>query len=144
MLPGHPLANKDEYEMSCTLEHAVIHLNWLIGIFGDWKTVHAFADCLITGEGLGDLSPADTPDYSVASLKFKNGVVARITCSIIAPHNHEIRVIGDKGVLLMNESWHCSSPVKYQRATLTAHKKAERYTFIRNSKILSYIFGFGF
>jgi len=140
---GHPWPIKDEYEVGCTLEHAGYCLNWLIGIFGEVETVHAFADCLIADKGLGDLSPADTPDYSVASLKFKNGVVARITCSIIAPHNHEIRVIGDKGVLLIDESWHYGSPVKYQKASLTAHK-AERYAFIRNSKILSYIFGLGF
>ena len=83
--------------MGCTLEHAGYCLNWLIGIFGEIDTVHV-VDCLIADKGIDDLSPADTPDFSVASLKFKNGVVARLTCSIIALHNHEIRVIGDEGV----------------------------------------------
>jgi hypothetical protein len=46
-------------------------------------------------------------------------------------------------VLLIDESWHYGSAVKWQKASLTAHK-AERYAFIRNSKILSYIFGLSF
>ena len=112
-------------------------------MFGQVETVHAFADCLIEDKGVSPLSPPDTPDYSVANLKFKNGVVARITCSIIAPHNHEMRIIGDKGVLMVDESWHYGSPVKYQKASLRAHK-AERYAFIRNSRILSFLLGLSF
>ena len=107
---------KDEYEVGCTLEHAGYCLNWLIGNRrGQVETVHAFADCLIEDKGVSPLSPPDTPDYSVANLKFKNGVVARITRSIIAPHNHEMRIIGDKGVLMVDESWHYGRQLNTKR-----------------------------
>jgi predicted dehydrogenase len=41
----------------------------------------------------------DGTDFSVAVIRFASGVIARITCSLIAPHDHSVRVVGDKGVL---------------------------------------------
>jgi hypothetical protein len=38
-------------------------------------------------------------DFSVGCLQFRSGVVARLTCGIVAPHDHSLRIIGDKGVL---------------------------------------------
>ena len=140
---GLPWPVKDEYEIGCTLEHIGYCLNWLIGMFGGVESVHAFSECVMKDKGVDNLDPADTPDFSVATLKFHSGVVARITCSIVAPHNHEMSIIGDKGVLKVDESWHYSSPVLLQKASLTAHK-AERYAWIRKSKILSWIFGLSF
>jgi predicted dehydrogenase len=55
------------------------------------------------------------PDFSVATLFFKSGPVARLTCSIIAPHDHRIRVVGDAGVLCVGKAWDNAAAVTYRR-----------------------------
>jgi predicted dehydrogenase len=45
------------------------------------------------------------PDFSVACIKYKSGVVARLTCSIIAPADHAIKIYGDEGELHIKDCW---------------------------------------
>ena len=45
------------------------------------------------------LSPPDTPDFSIACLDFVSGVVGRVTCSIAAPYDHRMRIIGNRGMV---------------------------------------------
>jgi predicted dehydrogenase len=45
------------------------------------------------------------PDYSSANPFFESGVVARLACSIVAPHDHGLQIIGDRGVLEVDECW---------------------------------------
>jgi predicted dehydrogenase len=102
---------RDEFEIGCTLEHAGYVLSWLAAMFGPAKSVTAFSSEL-DPEKLGptsDLKPA--ADFSVACILFENGVVARMTNSVIAPHDHQFRVFGDDGVLSVSETWHSRSPV---------------------------------
>lgn len=106
---GAPWPFKDEFSVGCTLEHAGYYLTWLMMIFGGVKKVVAASAELIK-QKLPDL-PIGAPDYSTASLFFENGVVARITCGIVAPHNHGLRLIGEKGVIEVNESWNNSAKV---------------------------------
>ena len=70
-----------------------------------------------SAELLPDKAPSGqgTPDLSVATLFFENGPVVRLTCSIVAPHDHQIRVIGDKGVLKLDKAWANQAPVKFHR-----------------------------
>jgi hypothetical protein len=42
-------------------------------------------------------------------------VTARLTCSIIAPHNHQLQVIGDDGVIGIDSCWHYRAPVQVRR-----------------------------
>jgi predicted dehydrogenase len=103
---GAPWPYKDEFEVGCTLEHAGYYLSWLIAIFGPVKTVTACSDCLIP-EKINDerLDPANTPDFSVGMLKFESGIVARLTTTIVSPHDHSIRVIGYRGVMKIDDCW---------------------------------------
>jgi predicted dehydrogenase len=55
------------------------------------------------------------PDYSSASLFFETGVVARLTCSIVASHDHSIRIFGDQGVLSLEDCWNNNSLVRLRR-----------------------------
>ncbi|MDC0736826.1 Gfo/Idh/MocA family oxidoreductase [Cognatishimia sp. SS12] len=109
---GAPWPAQDEFEVGCTLEHAGYYLSWLIAWFGPVKTVVAAA-----AEVLPDKSPSGrgTPDFSCATLFFHDGPVVRLTCSIVAPHDHQIRVIGDKGVLRLTKAWDNSAPVRFYR-----------------------------
>jgi predicted dehydrogenase len=46
---------------------------------------------------------------------FDAGPVARLTCSIAAPHDHRIRIVGDDGVIEVGEVWDNSAPVRYRK-----------------------------
>ncbi|HET8707705.1 MAG TPA: Gfo/Idh/MocA family oxidoreductase, partial [Pseudomonadales bacterium] len=129
---GAPWPFKDEFEVGCTLEHAGYYLTWLMMIFGSVTKVVAASAELIKNK-LPDL-PQSAPDYSTATLFFESGMVARITCGIIAPHNHSLRVIGDNGVLEVNESWNNSAAVKI-RKRFTVRRKLINSPFTSRVKI---------
>lgn len=109
---GAPWPAADEFATGCTLEHAGYWLAWLIAFFGPVRTVVAAA-----AEVLPD-KPGGTPgvpDLSVATLFFQAGPVARLTCSIAAPHDHRLRIVGDAGVIEVPEAWDNAAPVRFRR-----------------------------
>jgi len=109
---GAPWPYEDEFRVGCTLEHAGYYLTWLIGIFGSVKTVIAASAALIKNKaGTNNMAP----DFSVATLLFESGVVGRLTCSIIAPHDHRLRIIGSRGVLELEECWDNNAKVRFRR-----------------------------
>jgi len=108
---GAPWPYGDEFRTGCTLEHAGYYLTWLIAMFGPVERVVAASAAVVPDKSIA----TDTPDFSVGVLFFENGVVARLTCSIVAPHDHQIRVIGDKGVLRVTKAWDNAAPVRFYR-----------------------------
>jgi predicted dehydrogenase len=113
---GTPWPYQDEFQVGCTLEHAGYYLTWLAAFFGPVESVTAFSSCLVPDKGTA------TPDFSVACLKFASGVVARLTCSIVAPHNHEITIVGDEGIITTQDCWYYHSLV-YIRRLVTIRRK---------------------
>jgi len=119
---GIPWPYRDEFEVGCTLEHAGYATTWLTAFFGPAKSVTAFSSCLIPDK-LGDVPvEADTPDFSVACIQFRSNVVARLTCSIVAPHDHSMKFFGDEGVLYLNDSWNDRASV-YLKKLMTVRRK---------------------
>jgi predicted dehydrogenase len=112
---GCPWPYKDEFETGCTLEHAGYYVTWLIAFFGPAVRVTSFASCRIPDKQTDVPLEAIAPDFSVACIEFASGVVARLTCSIVAPHDHSLRIIGDEGVLITHECWDYGSPVYLKR-----------------------------
>src|SRR5262249_52504644 len=108
---GTPWPYKDEFEVGCTLEHAGYCLTWLAGIFGPAESVTAFSSVQIDDKNTDKPLANNAADFSVACILFKSGVVARVTCSIIAPHDHHLRIIGDEGILWTDDTWLERSPV---------------------------------
>jgi predicted dehydrogenase len=109
---GVPWPYVDEFEVGCTLEHAGYSLTWLLGFFGPATSVTAFASVQIPDKADGEMSPErSAPDFSVACVQFASGVVARLTCSIIAPHDHALKIYGDEGVLWTPDNWFYRAPV---------------------------------
>ncbi|MEO1135734.1 MAG: gfo/Idh/MocA family oxidoreductase, partial [Pseudomonadota bacterium] len=82
---------------------------------------------------LPDNAPT-APDFSVATLFFRTGVVARLTCSIIAPHDHRLRIIGDEGVLELDECWSNTAPVRIRKRHVL-RRKLINSPFARRTKI---------
>lgn len=124
---GTPWPFQDEFEVGCTLEHAGYYVTWLAAMFGPATAVTSFASCQIREKAPGArLDPPDTPDFSCGCIRFASGVVARLTCSIIGPHDHALRLFGDKGVLTVPECWNFGSPVTLSRRTKWTFR-AERH-----------------
>lgn len=120
---GFPWPYRDEFEIGCTLEHAGYYLTWLAAMFGPATRVTTFASTRIPDKLPGEPPlGVDAPDFSVACIEYASGVVARLTCGIVAPHDHGLTFVGDEGVLRTDEAWHYRSPV-YLRKLLTVRRK---------------------
>ena len=125
---GAPYDYKEEFKVGATVEHAGYYLSWFTAFFGPAKTITAFSACLWPDKQTfpEESLTVSTPDFSVACITFESGVVARLTCSLVAPHNHVMRIVGDTGVLRVDEVWNYSAPVyldKYSKMRF----RAERY-----------------
>ena len=110
-----PWPYKDEFEVGCTLEHAGYYLSWFPAFFGRAESVTGFSSTLIKEKKTDVPLDLNAPDFSVACIKFASGVVVRLTCSIIAPHDHSVRIFGEEGILSVKDSWYYNSPVKVRR-----------------------------
>jgi predicted dehydrogenase len=111
---GVPWPYRSEFEVGCTLEHAGYTVTWLIAFFGPAREITAFRSVQVPDKRPGE-SIRSAPDFSVACIRFESGVVARLTCSILAPRDHGIRVIGDDGILSVRDSWFYSERVHRRR-----------------------------
>jgi predicted dehydrogenase len=137
---GTPWPAKDEFEVGCTLEHAGYYITWLAAFFGPVTALTAFASCQISDKQTDEpLNPNNAPDFSVACLQFVSGVVARLTCSIVAPHDHRLTIVGDEGLLYTKDCWFYNAPV-FVRRSLTLRRKtfwnplAQKYPLVRSSQ----------
>ena len=70
----------------------------------------------------------------MAVLFFDNGPVTRLTCSITAPHDHGIRIVGDKGVLSCDAAWDNAAKVKFARR-LTLRRRLMEHPFPRTLRL---------
>jgi predicted dehydrogenase len=135
---GVPWPYKDEFEVGCTLEHAGYYLTWFPAFFGPAESVTAFSSCLIPDKQTDVTLDMDAPDFSVACIKFASGVVARLTCSIIAPHDHSLKIIGDDGIICIDDCWYYEDPV-YIRKWVNIRRKSvenpfrEKYPLVRKT-----------
>jgi predicted dehydrogenase len=111
---GAPWPYENEFVIGCTLEHAAYHLTWLCFLFGPVRRVVASAALQHRGKPIPP-GAIEAPDLSVASLHFHSGMVARLTCSILAPHDHALRIIGTEGVLQAPDCWFYRTQVSYRR-----------------------------
>lgn len=119
---GTPWPSKDEFEVGCTLEHAGYYVPWLAVFFGPAISVTAFGSTQIENKIPGVELNMDSSDFTVACIQFASGVVARLTCSIIAPHDHQLKIVGDKGILFTKDCWDYYSPV-YSRKMMRIRRK---------------------
>jgi predicted dehydrogenase len=119
---GRPWPYKDEFEVGCTLEHAGYYSTWLTAFFGPAKRVTSFAAVIVPDKVHGETLDRISPDYTVANIEFSNGAVARLTCGLMAPRDHSMRIIGDEGVMSIKDCWDYRAPVRVRRM-LTLRRK---------------------
>ncbi|MHA1565563.1 MAG: Gfo/Idh/MocA family protein [Alphaproteobacteria bacterium] len=116
----------DEFEVGCTFEHAGYYLAWLNAFFGPVRGVTAFSSCLIEDKLTDTPLQQNAPDFSVGCLEFDNNIVARLTCGIVAPRDHTLRIVGDEGILLVGECWDFGSQVSLGRHSARAARMEKR------------------
>jgi len=112
---GTPWPYKDEFEVGCTVEHAGYVLTWLAAFFGPARSVSAFSSCLIPDKETDVPIEGMAPDFSVGCIVYASGQVARMTNSIVAPHDHSIKIFGEGGILSTDDCWQPCAPVYVRR-----------------------------
>jgi predicted dehydrogenase len=110
---GAPWPAKDEFEIGCTYEHAAYVLSWLAAFFGPARKVQAYSSIRIRDKGVAVDSMA--PDFTVGCIEYDNDVVARVTCSIVAPLDKSIVIIGERGKLYTKYVRNDASPVYVEK-----------------------------
>lgn len=111
---GAPWPYRDEFEVGCTMEHAGYSVSWLAAMFGPAITVTAHSALTVPDKSAGETIGC-APDFSVAVIRFASGTVARLTCSIVAPHDHGITLFGAGGTLRVKDCWFYQAPVHEQK-----------------------------
>ncbi|MER0238358.1 Gfo/Idh/MocA family oxidoreductase [Fulvimarina sp. MAC8] len=114
---GAPWPGPHEFEIGATLEHAGYYLTWLCAFFGPVRELTAFAALCFDDKGTGQLAENLANDFSVACMRFDNGVTARLTCGLAAPKDRSIHVIGTEGMLALSDGWNYRSSI-YRRDVL--------------------------
>jgi len=138
---GIPWPIEDEFEVGCTLEHIGYVSSWLIAMFGKVEEITAYSACLDDKKCFDLLQKSiDAPDFSIAILKHASGVISRVTSGIMAPKNRSLQVIGNKGVLSVEDTWDNYCPVKYEKYT-SLKLKAKRKTYISKNPLFRLLFG---
>lgn len=125
---GAPWPGLHEFEIGCTLEHAGYALSWLVSLFGPVDGVTAFSSITFQDKGPGTEHLHMAPDFSVGCLRFKSGLVARLTSGLAMPKDRSLTIVADKGSITVDDLWDNRSAVRLES---TARKRS----------ILSRVFG---
>jgi predicted dehydrogenase len=118
---GVPWPAKDEFEVGCTYEHAAYFLSCLTAIFGPARWVTSFSSCQISNKGIVVDSMA--PDFSVGCIEYDDGVVARVTCGLVAPQDKSLLIVGDEGYLFVSYLRNDTEPVFLRRNSISKNVK---------------------
>jgi predicted dehydrogenase len=130
---GNPWPWQDEFETGCVLEHAGYYLTWLVAFFGPVATIDASGATLIPDKGTAGPCATTVPDYVVANLHFVSGVVARLTCSIVAPVDRSLTIFGEEGELSVEDCWDYGANVYIRKPPARGRQKKVR--LVRKSRI---------
>ena len=114
---GAPWPARDEFAVGATLEHAGYYLGWLCAFFGPVEEMTAFAARCFDDKGTGQRPEDLANDLSVSCLRFRSGVVARLSCGLAAPKDRSLHVVGTDGILSLTDAWDYASPL-YLRDTM--------------------------
>ena len=125
----------DEFQMGCTIEHAGYVLSWLCAFFGPAEMVTAHSE-ILAPDKIPGLALAPAPDFSVACIRFRSGVVARMTNGIYAEHDHRLAFFGDDGMLTVDDPRSDRSIIRERR-----YRTLRRRRFLGRARTISLIGG---
>ncbi|MFC7067195.1 Gfo/Idh/MocA family protein [Brucella rhizosphaerae] len=111
---GAPWPGLHEFEIGCTLEHAGYALSWLVSLFGPVESVTAFSSITFQNKGPGTEHLHMAPDFSVGCLRFRSGLVARLTSGLAMPKDRSLTIVADKGSITVDDLWDNRSAVRLE------------------------------
>ncbi|MCF8479074.1 MAG: NAD-dependent epimerase/dehydratase family protein [Rhodospirillum sp.] len=111
-ISGAPWPSRDEFEVGCTMEHAGYQIGPLIHLFGPVRKVTSLNACRLPDKGKDVGVSVLSPDLSIGLLEFDDGVVARLTNSILAPQDRSLRVVGEAATAWVHDVWEYDAPVR--------------------------------
>lgn len=132
---GAPWPYEDELRVGNTLEHAGYVLTWLAAMFGPATSVTAFGGRAVAEKHLDVPLQEQAADVTFAGIQYASGMVARLTCSIVASHDHGLRVFGEDGILSVDDVWKPESAVRLRRRLVLRGRTMES-PFARKQKLL--------
>lgn len=132
---GAPWPHVDELEVGNTLEHAGYALTWLVAMLGPVRRVTAFASRLVHDKNMDVPLARQAADFSVAALEHEGGAISRLTCSIVAPHDHRLLIAGEEGALWVEDCWKPTSPVR-RRGRIELLGRSREAPFAQRLKLL--------
>lgn len=103
---------KNEFESGSTIEHAGYLMCLLQRWFGT-ATVKCVTQHVCIPDKVIPLHKK-TADFSCAVVEYPDNIIARITCSIVAKEDRQIKFFGETGVLTVGDVWRYDAPVKWQ------------------------------
>ena len=124
---------EEEFTMGCVYEHAGYYLSWLIHLFGSVVEVSAFSSPIIK-EIHGREKSLQGTDFCVAGLRHESGVCVHFICSSISPSDNSLRIIGEKGILEVDDCWNWNSDVSVQLFTRIQPNINQNSKFILSEK----------
>lgn len=62
----------------------------------------------VTVSGVAHLGQSDVDEWASAVLKFESGIIAEVSCSIMAQQDNTLRIIGSKGRIEVKDFWYAS------------------------------------
>ncbi|WP_205648424.1 Gfo/Idh/MocA family protein [Acuticoccus kandeliae] len=96
------------FATGAVLDYAGYHLTWLMAMFGPVRTLTGSTATIGGGA-------EDGPNFASAVLTFDHGVVARLTCSTLGRRDHRLRIIGERGTLVVDDVWDDGASVRIER-----------------------------
>ena len=111
---------KNEFEIGSTNEHAGYTICLLQKWFGNAK-IKGVINHQCVKDKIIPLHK-QTADFSCAVLEYESNVIARVTCSIIAPKDRKIRIFGEYGVITVADTWLYESPITIQKLVTIRRK----------------------
>lgn len=108
---GAPWPYADEFEVGVVLEHAGYVLTWLVAFFGPISTISGSSAVLYPDKMPGETLANPGPDFASATILFKGGQIARVSCSLIANEDRSMHIFGTARALVCDDLWSFRSPV---------------------------------
>jgi predicted dehydrogenase len=104
---------EQEFDFGCVIEHAAYPLSMLSRFFGVATEMTAQSLTFVPNKLEGRRCRG--ADFSLAGIRFDSGTFARVTCSIIAPRDRSMKIVGEEGVIEIANIWDDHSPIYWQK-----------------------------
>lgn len=118
---------REEFAAGPVLEHAGYQLTWLVGLFGGVAEMVGTTTTVVPQASLGADGLTYGPNLALWNITHKSGVVTRLTCGGIAPRDYSMTIVGEQGVLDIQNVMRLDSDVTYRREQTTDRQSRISY-----------------